>query len=75
MKPSLCSVTTSGLIHIWSTTTTEKWGAFAAGFEELDENLDYEEREDEFDIVSLPPSRLTLNEAEGSDYRKMKRQY
>jgi len=27
-----------GGIYIWSTVTTEKWGAFAAHFEELDEN-------------------------------------
>ena len=48
----ICSVNTFGGIYIWSTVTTEKWGAFAAHFEELDENLEYIEREDEFDIVS-----------------------
>lgn len=51
-RSSICSVNTAGLIYIWATVTTEKWGAFAANFEELDENVVYEEREDEFDIVS-----------------------
>lgn len=49
---TICSVNTFGGIYIWSTITTEKWGAFAAHFEELDENLEYIEKEDEFDIVS-----------------------
>jgi hypothetical protein len=36
---------------IWHCPTPERWGAFASGFEEVDENVEYEEREDEFDIV------------------------
>ena len=38
---------------IWHCPTPERWGAFAGGFEEVDENVEYEEREDEFDIVSV----------------------
>lgn len=45
---------TQGLIYIWATSSTEKWGAFAAHFEELDENVIYEEQEDEFDLVRAP---------------------
>ncbi len=41
-----------GNIFIWHCPTDERWGAFAGGFEEVDENVEYEEREDEFDIVS-----------------------
>lgn len=52
LRSSICSVNTIGLIYIWATVSTEKWGAFAAHFEELDENIEYEEKEDEFDIVS-----------------------
>lgn len=37
---------------VWHTPTPERWGAFAGGFEEVDENIDYEEKEDEFDLVS-----------------------
>jgi COMPASS component SWD1 len=38
---------------IWHSPTPERWGAFAGGFEEADENVEYEEREDEFDIVRM----------------------
>lgn len=50
----------TGTIYQWSTTVTEGWSAFAPDFIELDENLEYEEREDEFDIVP-PISRKVSN--------------
>jgi len=50
----------TGTIYQWSTTVTEGWSAFAPDFIELDENLVYEEREDEFDIV-LPISCKVFN--------------
>lgn len=43
---------------IWHSPTPERWGAFAGGFEEVDENVVYEEREDEFDIVRAVVSFL-----------------
>ncbi|KAI0643665.1 WD40 repeat-like protein [Trametes meyenii] len=49
-KPAIASVTNLGNILIWHCPTEERWGAFAGGFEEVDENVEYEEREDEFDI-------------------------
>lgn len=39
-----------GLVHIWATNIAERWSAYAPGFEELEENLEYVEREDEFDV-------------------------
>ena len=49
----IASTTNRGNILIWHCPTPERWGAFAGGFEEVDENVEYEEREDEFDIVSF----------------------
>ncbi|KAH8830539.1 WD40 repeat-like protein [Flagelloscypha sp. PMI_526] len=49
-KAYMASTTKKGNILLWHTPTPEKWGAFAGGFEELDENIEYEEKEDEFDI-------------------------
>lgn len=48
--PAIASTTNSGNILLWHCPTPERWGAFAGGFEEFDENAEYEEREDEFDV-------------------------
>ena len=47
----MASTTNHGNILIWHCPTLEKWSAFAGDFEELDENVEYIEKEDEFDIV------------------------
>ena len=52
-RPLIASVSTLGLIHLWVTPVVENWSAYAPGFEELDENREYEEKEDEFDFVRL----------------------
>ncbi|RDB20466.1 Retinoblastoma-binding protein 5 [Hypsizygus marmoreus] len=49
-KSSMASTTNHGNILIWHCPNPERWGAFAGGFEEVDENVEYEEKEDEFDI-------------------------
>ncbi|KAG0227251.1 hypothetical protein BGW42_003096, partial [Actinomortierella wolfii] len=51
VRPIVASVSSYGTIHIWATNYQENWSAFAPDFKELEENVDYEEREDEFDIV------------------------
>jgi COMPASS component SWD1 len=51
-KPMIASTTSQGTVLVWHYPTPERWGAFAGGFEEVDENVVYEECEDEFDIVS-----------------------
>ncbi|KAI1314743.1 hypothetical protein EDD11_001757 [Mortierella claussenii] len=51
VRPIVASVSSYGTIHIWATNYQENWSAFAPDFKELEENIDYEEREDEFDIV------------------------
>jgi len=48
--PAIASTTNAGNVLLWHCPAPERWGAFAGGFEEMDENIVYEEREDEFDI-------------------------
>jgi COMPASS component SWD1 len=40
----------TGRIHVWSITPEQRWSALAPDFVEVEENVDYVEREDEFDI-------------------------
>lgn len=49
-RPLLLSVSLSGSINIWFTPNAENWSAYAPGFEELEENIEYQEGEDEFDL-------------------------
>jgi COMPASS component SWD1 len=47
------SVSALGNIYIWGNVPKMKWSAFAAEFEEIDENVEYVEKENEFDQVSV----------------------
>jgi len=40
----------TGRINIWSVTSPQKWSALAPDFDEVEENVEYVEKEDEFDI-------------------------
>ncbi|KAF2458130.1 Set1 complex component swd1 [Lineolata rhizophorae] len=43
----------SGRVYLWSILTPQRWSALAPDFVEVDENVEYVEREDEFDIQPL----------------------
>ncbi|EPT03135.1 hypothetical protein FOMPIDRAFT_130234 [Fomitopsis schrenkii] len=66
-KASIVSTTNVGNILIWHCPTPERWGAFAGGFEEVDENVEYEEREDEFDIEDESEIALRKQKAEDEE--------
>ncbi|CAN0025986.1 unnamed protein product, partial [Ectocarpus sp. 12 AP-2014] len=51
VRPFLAAALTSGKVQLWGTTPIANWTAFAADFEELEENVEYVEKEDEFDVV------------------------
>lgn len=51
IRPLVCSVAFSGVVYIWAKDYTENWSAFAPDFKELEENEEYVEREDEFDMM------------------------
>lgn len=41
----------SGTVYLWSIQFPQKWSALAPDFVEIEENIEYEEKEDEFDII------------------------
>ncbi|KAF2091212.1 WD40 repeat-like protein [Saccharata proteae CBS 121410] len=43
----------SGKIYLWSIVAPQRWSALAPDFAEVEENVEYVEREDEFDIQPL----------------------
>lgn len=50
VDPTIVSVSVAGLAYIWAKEHVENWSAFAPDFVELEENEEYVEREDEFDL-------------------------
>lgn len=54
----------SGDVYVWSIVTAPKWSALAPDFEEVEENIDYQEKEDEFDNVDEQEQQQEIDQAE-----------
>lgn len=65
LKPLMASVSNIGVIYLWTKTAEENWSAFAPDFKELETNVEYIEKEDEFDII--PEEEVTRRKFEEED--------
>lgn len=69
-KPNVaaCGVET-GRVYLWSILTPQRWSALAPDFAEVEENVEYIEREDEFDIHPIEEihQRILIQEDEKID--------
>ncbi|SCV00469.1 LANO_0F07008g1_1 [Lachancea nothofagi CBS 11611] len=54
----------TGNVYIWSLVIPPKWSALAPDFEEVEENIEYREKEDEFDQVGQLEQQQELDQAE-----------
>lgn len=54
----------TGNVYVWSLVIPPKWSALAPDFEEVEENIEYREKEDEFDEVDQLEQQQELDQAE-----------
>lgn len=65
-KCIICSTgADSGTIYLWSIVVPQKWSALAPDFVEIEENINYDEKEDEFDIA--PEGELNQKQLDEED--------
>ncbi|KAK7342959.1 hypothetical protein VNO80_25918 [Phaseolus coccineus] len=62
-RPIVASVCSTGKVYIWAKDVSENWSAFVPNVEVIEENEEYVEREDEFDLKSPE----TEKEVKGSE--------
>eukprot|EP00898_Chlorokybus_atmophyticus_P008255 jgi/Chlat1/8430/Chrsp80S07845 len=67
VQPIIASVASSGFVYIWAKSCTENWSAFAPDFKELEENEEYVEREDEFDLNREEEKEKVKKQPENED--------
>lgn len=52
VQPVIVSLDEQGAVHTWTTRHKEDWVNWDPGFTEIHDNIVYEEKEDEFDVMS-----------------------
>ena len=57
----------TGRVYLWSIVTPQKWSALAPDFAEVEENVEYAEREDEFDIHPIEEIHKRIQHQEDED--------
>ena len=67
-KPLLAGIgIDNGWIYIWSIVAPQRWSALAPDFAEVEENVEYVEREDEFDIHPIEEVHKRIMNQEDED--------
>lgn len=54
-------------MYLWSIVAPQKWSALAPDFAEVEENIEYVEREDEFDIIPDEEIHKRMQKEEDED--------
>ncbi|KAF5111971.1 hypothetical protein DV495_002427 [Geotrichum candidum] len=57
----------SGRIYVWTSITPQRWSALAPDFIEVEQNVNYQEREDEFDVEDENEQNQRLLEDEDQE--------
>ncbi|CAG8532634.1 18980_t:CDS:2 [Racocetra persica] len=64
VQPIIVSVDEQGTMHTWTTRHKEDWVNWDPAFTEIHDNIVYEEREDEFDIVNEEVQSVQYNKSQ-----------
>lgn len=57
----------SGRVYVWTSITPQRWSALAPDFIEVEQNVDYQEREDEYDVEDENEQNQRLLEDEDQE--------